>query len=161
MALAAAMGERSGRVTDAAGALRAVARAPFGRPVLLLIAAGLVGYGSFKLVQGVLDPERRPPRWQTTLFRIGDALSGGIYLLLALGATRLFLGLGAPTSGDERSRHWTSEALTLPYGDALLYLAAAVFGGIACLFLARGLIIRDVCTDLMVDELGPTGCRAA
>jgi hypothetical protein len=161
LALAAAVGDRQGKVTDAAGALRAVAREPFGRPVLLLVAAGLVGYASFKLLQGVLDPENRPPGWRTRLFRVADTFSGVLYLLLAIGTVRLFLGLGAPISGDARSRFWTGEALAVPHGDLLLMLGAFVLGAIACLFLARALIVRDVCADLRVDELGPSNCRAA
>jgi hypothetical protein len=161
LALAAAMGERTGRVTDAAGALRAVAGERFGGPVLLLIATGLMGYAAFKLAQGVLDPERRPRNWRTSLLRVGDAVGGIVYVLLAVGTIRLFLGSGAPKSGDARSRYWTNEALSLPYGDALLYLAAAVFVAIAGMFLARGVVIRDVCGDLDVERLGPTGCRAA
>jgi hypothetical protein len=161
LALAAAMGERRGRVTDAAGALRDVAREPFGRPVVLMVAVGLLGYAAFKFIEGLFDPRRRSPGLRTGLFRLGDGFSGVAYLLLGIGATQLFLRSGAPTSGDARTRYWTSEALTLPYGDGLLLLAAAVFGGIACLFLARALVIRDVCADLDVDALGPTGCRAA
>jgi hypothetical protein len=161
LALAAAMGERSGRVTDAAGALRSVVREPFGRPVVLLVAVGVLGYAAFKFVEGVLDPRRRPTGIRTGLFRLGDLFSGVAYLLLGIGAFQLFLRSGAPVSSDARTRYWTSEALALPYGDGILLLAAAVFGGIAALFLARALFVRDVCADLDVDALGPTGCRAA
>jgi hypothetical protein len=161
LALAAAMGERSGRVTDAAGALRDVARQSFGRPVVLLVAIGLLGYAAFKFVEGLFDPRHRPSGARTALFRLGDGLSGVAYLLLGIGAFQLFLRSGAPVSGDARTRYWTTEALTLPYGDGLLLLAAAVFGGIACLFIARALFIRDVCADLDQAALGPRGCRAA
>jgi hypothetical protein len=161
LALSAAMGDRSGRVTDAAGALRDVAREPFGRPVVLLVAVGVLGYAAFKFVEGILDPRRRPPGTRTGLFRLGDVFSGVAYLLLGIGAFQLFLRSGAPVSGDARTRYWTGEALALPYGDGILLLAAAVFGGIAALFLARALIVRDVCADLDADALGPNGCRAA
>ena len=161
LALAAALGEPRGRVTDAAGALRPLAREPFGRPLVLAVGIGLLAYATFRLVQAVFDPEHRPPGWSRRFFRLADGVSGVAYLLLGVGTTKLFLGLGAPVSGDVRSRAWTGEALALPYGPILLTLSAAVVAGIALLFLARSLVVRDVCADLEVEELGASGCRAA
>jgi hypothetical protein len=161
LALAAAAGDRQGRLTDAAGALHAVARERFGRPVLGLLALGLLAYASLRLVQGLFDPETRPRRWRTALLRTGEALTGAAHLLLAVGAARLFWGLGGPVSSDARSRAWTSQALAFPFGPELLTATAVVLAIIAVWFAVRALILRNVCKDLRMDQLGPAGCRAA
>ena len=161
LALSAAVGNRGGRVTDAAGALVAMGREPFGRPVLLLLAIGLLGYAALRLVQGFLDPEARPRTAKIMVLRVGDVISGGAYMLLAYGTFRLFLGTGAPVSADARSRTLTGEALALPYGSNLLMAFALLLMIMAGFFLARAVLIKDVCADLAVDELGPAGCKTA
>jgi hypothetical protein len=161
LALSAAAGNGGGRITDAPGAVMAMAREPFGRPVLLVLGVGLFAYAALRFAQGLLDPEGRPPGVRTVILRIGDVISGLAYLLLAYGTVLLFLGTGAPVSGDARSRALTGEALALPYGSNLLLLGSLVLFIMTGWFLARAVVIRDVCTDLAVDELGHRGCRVA
>src|SRR5919107_3461842 len=50
---------RGGRPVDTQGALRVVHHATFGRWALLLIAAGLIGYAVWRVVEGVVDPDNR------------------------------------------------------------------------------------------------------
>ena len=64
-------------------------------------------------------------------------------------------------SGDARSRALTGEALALPYGSNLLLVSSLILFVLTGWFLARAIIVRDVCTDLAVEELGRRGCRAA
>jgi hypothetical protein len=160
LALAAVLGDRHGRITDAPGAMLTVARHRYGRPVLLLLAIGLFGYAGFRVVQGVFDPQRRPRTSSTACFRVADVLSGLGYLLLGIGAARLFAGLGAPSS-DARTRRLTAEALALPYGPRLLMVFAAVVFALALAFLARAFLVRDVCGDLLTEQMGQAGCRTA
>jgi hypothetical protein len=161
LALSAAAGNRGGRITDAPGAVVAMAREPFGRPVLLALGIGLGAYAAVRFAQGLVDPEGRPPGPRTVVLRIGDVISGLAYLLLAYGTILLFLGIGAPVSGDARSRALTGEALALPYGSNLLLVSSLILFILTGWFLARAIIVRDVCTDLAVEELGRRGCRAA
>jgi hypothetical protein len=158
LAVAALFGLR--RVTDGAGALAALARWPLGAPLLLLLAVGLFAYAGLRLVQGLVDPQRRPPGFTTAFFRAGDLLSGLGYVLLGVGAVRLGLGLRM-VSSDARTRRLTSEALALPYGPKMLLLFAAVVFALALLFVARAFIVRDVCGDLLTQQMGTARCRAA
>jgi hypothetical protein len=160
LALAAALGERHGRIVDAPGALLTVARERFGRPLLLLLAIGLFAYAGFRLFQGLFDPQRRPLTPGTAFFRVGDLLSGVGYVLLGIGASRLFMGLRA-VSSDARSRRLTAEALALPYGPKMLLVFAAVVFALALLFLARAFFVRDVCGDLLTERMGVVSCRVA
>jgi hypothetical protein len=161
LALAAAMGDAAGRVTDAVGALREVAREPFGRPVLLLVAVGLLGYGIQRLVQGAFDPNRRPRTLRLAFIRTGELLSGAGYLLLVWGAIRLASGAGVPPTGDVRARVLSREAMQLPFGTGLIGGAGIVFFSVGIWFLVRAFLVRNVCADLVVNRLGPRGREAA
>jgi hypothetical protein len=160
LALAAVVGDSHGRITDASGALLTLARERYGRALLLVLAVGLFGYAGFRLFQGLFDPERRPRTPGTALFRVADLFSGVGYVLLGIGAVRLFLGLGATTS-DARTRRLTAEALALPYGPKMLLIFAGVIFVLALLFVARAFIVRDVCGDLLTEQMGVAGCRTA
>jgi hypothetical protein len=161
LALAAALGTAGGRVTDAPGALRALAREPFGRPLLLLVGVGLFGYAVVRFVFGLLDPARRPRSLRFVFIRIGEVASGAAYLLLVWGSFLLVAGNGVPPTGDARARVLSQEALRLPYGVGLITIAALIFSGVGIWFLVRGLFVPNVCADLEVDELGLGGCRLA
>jgi hypothetical protein len=161
LALAAAMGDASGRVTDAAGALRELARRPFGRPVLVLVGIGLFGYALLRLVQGGLDPARRPRTLRFALTRTGEVLSGAGYLLLVWGAFRLVSGAGAPSTGDMHARTLTREAMQMPFGVGLMGVAAVILFAVGIWFLVRALLIQNVCADLAVEKLGRRGCTVA
>src|SRR5215208_2228583 len=78
LAARAALG-RGGRVTDTQGALQVVNGSESGRAVLLLIAAGLIGYAVWRLVEAVADPERRGTGLKGILLRLGFALRGAFH----------------------------------------------------------------------------------
>src|SRR5687767_10272185 len=53
---------RGGRATDTDGALRLIYGAALGRIILLAVAAGLLGYALWRLVEAILDAEGRGNR---------------------------------------------------------------------------------------------------
>jgi hypothetical protein len=55
-----------GRVTGTSGALTTVLGQPFGRTLLLIAAIGLLGYAVWRVLQGLLDPDR----WDTNGARL-------------------------------------------------------------------------------------------
>ncbi len=161
LALAAAIGEAGAQATDAPGAFREVARAPLGRPILLVVASGLLGYALLRFVVGLADPARRPRSLRILLIRIGEVVSGAGSLLLIWGAVALASGYRAPRTGDAQARVLSDEALRLPYGVVLLVAAALIFASVGIWFLARALFVRNVCADLDVRRLGRQGALAA
>lgn len=117
-----------GRVTDTQGALRTVNRATFGRGFLLVIAAGLIGYAVWRLVEAVLDPERRGTGPKGVLLRLGFAARGLFHGALGVTAFRLAVGDRSGAAGDQVQR-WTASLFELPAGELLVGLAAASIGG--------------------------------
>src|ERR1051325_5835840 len=47
-----------GRVTDARGALLTILAQPFGHVLLVVAITGLLGYALWRVLQGLLDPDR-------------------------------------------------------------------------------------------------------
>ena len=92
-----AAANRGGRVTDTSGALRVVLTQPFGRILLLVLAAGLCGYALWRLLDAIKDPDRHGTAFKGLVTRIGNAIRGLIYGALGIEAFKLFRGLGDPT----------------------------------------------------------------
>jgi hypothetical protein len=160
LALTAGLGG-AGRVTDAAGALRAVARTPVGRPVLVLVAVGLLGYAIMRIVAGLFDPARRPRNLGKAFIRMGEVLSGGAYLFLVWGVLKLASGTGGPMTGDKKARALSGEAMQIPGGEGLIIIAAIIFAAVGVWFVGKGSLMKDVCGDLYTGRLGRKGCGVA
>jgi hypothetical protein len=127
LAAQAAVGP-GGRVTDTEGALQVVHDASYGRLLLFVVAAGLLGYGLWRVVEALLDPERRGTEWKALAVRSGFLLRGLFHGALALTAFRLALQERSSGAGDQVQR-WTARAFELPAGELLVGLAAAYVAG--------------------------------
>jgi hypothetical protein len=119
---------RGGRVTDTQGALQEVNGVAFGRAVLVVVAAGLIGYAAWRLAEAALDPERRGTDAKGLLVRAGFAARGMFHAGLGITAIRVALGNERGGGGDQ-TRHWTARAFDLPAGHLLVGLAAAWIAG--------------------------------
>jgi hypothetical protein len=127
LAAQAAVGS-GGRVTDTQGALRVVHDASYGRVLLFVVAAGLLGYGLWRVVEALLDPERRGTEWKALAVRAGFLLRGLFHGGLALTAFRLALRERSGGAGDQ-VQGWTARAFDVPAGELLVGLAAAYVAG--------------------------------
>jgi uncharacterized protein DUF1206 len=116
------------KTTDTQGALRLVHGVTFGRAVLLMVAAGLLGYAVWRVVEAVVDPDGRGLGAKGVALRAGSAGRGLLHGVLAITALRLAYGDRSATSHDQ-TREWTAVAFGLPGGELLVWFAAAsVFG---------------------------------
>ena len=127
LASQAAMGP-GGRVTDTEGALRVVHDASYGRVLLLVVALGLLGYAVWRVVEALVDPERRGTTWKALAVRAGFLLRGLFHGALAVTAFRVALDEQSGASGNQAQR-WTARAFDLPAGELLVGLAAAYVAG--------------------------------
>lgn len=127
VAAKAAVGPR-GKATDAHGVLRLVYGMTFGRLVLLVVAAGLMGYAVWRVVEAVLDPTRRGRGPKGVALRAGSAGRGVIHAGLAITALRLAYG-DRSASDDDQAREWTAFAFGLPGGEVFVWMAAAAIAG--------------------------------
>ena len=115
----------TGRTEDLTGAMEYLSRG-FGRGLLIVMVAGMTGYGLWRLCDAAFGMEsgrHYPKAWRR---RVAAATSGAIYLFLAYKALRIMLQ-GYSNSGDAHEH--AAQALHLPAGTLLLGGAAAVLAG--------------------------------
>ncbi|HEV3476615.1 MAG TPA: DUF1206 domain-containing protein [Rubrobacteraceae bacterium] len=125
LAVQAAFGG-SGKTTSQEGALRQVLLAPLGRILLAMIAIGLLAYATWRLFQGILDPENEGKGAKGFLKRVDHVLNGLFHAALAFSAGRLALGTGG---GGGSPDDWTARLLAQPFGRWLAAIVGTVIVG--------------------------------
>ncbi len=118
----------NGRTTDTQGAFRLVHDLTFGRFILLAIAAGLMGYALWRVVEAIVDPEGRGRDLKGVALRAGFAIRGLFHGALGIAAFRAVQGRSSAGSNDH-ARQLTASAFRLPAGELLIYGAAAFVAG--------------------------------
>lgn len=124
---------RTGRAEDPAGALQYLGESG-GQLLLGVMAAGLLGYGIWRLSDAAFDIERHGSDRDGTVERVGAAASGVVHLFLAWQAVRLMQGAAA--SGDS-TRQGAETALSLPGGSVIVMLGGVVLVGVGILQLVK------------------------
>jgi hypothetical protein len=117
-----------GRVTGTRGAFTTVLAQPFGRTLLLVAASGLLGYAAWRVLQGLLDTDRRGHDWLGLAIRVSFVARGVVHAALGLQAFRLYQGLSGPGTSE---REVAAEAFEWPLGDWLVVLAGLGLIGFA------------------------------
>ena len=145
LAAKAGLGQ-GGSVTDTGGAMRQVKHASLGQPLLLVIAAGLLGYAAWRLVEAITDPERRGTDLKGILMRAGFAGRGLFHAALGLTAFRLALGRSGGASGSQ-APHWTARAFQMPGGEILCRNRCALDRRIRPVSVLSGLVAEDAATS--------------
>ncbi len=117
------------------GALQAVADSAFGGILLTVLAIGLAAYSLWRLAMAALDPERNGTDAEGLAHRIGYAVSGVSYGLLAFVAYRILEGSGS--GSGEAAEEGAAKALSLPGGRWVLALVALIVLGYGVYELVR------------------------
>jgi hypothetical protein len=128
-AVAAGLGKRgsTGSHKDAFALIR---DQPFGRVLLAVIAAGMVGYVLWRFVSAVTDSEHRGSDVKGIGVRIASFCRGLVYSLFAFEVIRMIAGKSSGGSGGEQeTKHWTARLMQQPFGRWLV--AAAGLGVVA------------------------------
>lgn len=153
-----AFGSGGGEVTDQSGALRVIGGGPFGRVALLVVGVGLLGYMTWRLVSAATDAERRGDDPTSIVVRLGHAIRGIAYGLLGVQALRAMAG-GSSSGEGGRAESLTSRLFELPFGTALVYVAALGFVAYAGYQLYRASSEKKVRAHLDLHEAGPAQAR--
>lgn len=116
LAVMAAWGA-GGRATGSRGALESLLGAPMGSVLLLLLAAGLLGYSIWRAIQAVKDPDGHGTDGRGLAIRAGLAVSAVTHLLLAGFAVRLVTRLGGGSGSSQSTADWLMQQ---PFGRILV-----------------------------------------
>jgi len=110
------------------GVMMLIARQPLGELVVVALGAGLAAYAILNIAGAINDPERRGLSFPGILIRSADALTGALYIALAVAA--LAIVVAPKRNGMSGAVAWANGVLALPYGATLLGLIGlALFGG--------------------------------
>jgi hypothetical protein len=129
LALLAAAG-LGGRATDSRGAITTIAREPYGRALVAVLAIGMIALGCWFVIDALAD--RGPRRkWTHLVMRVAKSIGGLMYVGMGVWAAGLAFGGGPGPTSDTIARSLTGRALALPGGGLLVAL-----GGVVALVIA-------------------------
>ena len=167
LALQVAFG--GGEQADQKGALQEIGSTAFGQVLLWVLALGLVAFGLWQFMMAAVGYT-----WVSggnrTRKRIGAGARGVVVIALGFTAFRIAAGSGGGGSADQAQQEFTAKLLRLPFGPALVVIAAAAVLGVAIAAGVKGVkkkFLEDLdMTDLpgktrrWVSWLGTTGYLA-
>lgn len=120
LAAAAGLGNR-GETTDHEGAIEYILTKPFGKPLLVVMIFGLMGYALWLLANGFADSDSRGSKPKGLAIRLGQALRGLIYTGFIIEIIRLLTRHGSSGgSGEEKADHWTGRLMAQPFGRTMV-----------------------------------------
>jgi hypothetical protein len=144
--------------TDHRGALRTIARQPFGKWLLAVVAAGFLGYALWRFAQAALDTEDDGHDATGLTKRAGYAAVGLLYTAFGVGCIGFIAGGSQPPGGPQEQQTWTARLLHEPYGRPLVIAIGIAVITIGAVSGYRGLTGRYR-SKLKANELGPTTNR--
>jgi hypothetical protein len=122
-AVARGMGQR-GSAGGQKDAFAFILHQPFGRVLLTVLAAGLVGYVLWRFVSAITDSEHRGSDMKGIGIRAGGFSRGIVYSVMAFEVMRMIArNRSSGTDGEQQAQHWTARLMQQPFGRSLLALA--------------------------------------
>jgi hypothetical protein len=146
LALKLALGY-GGKVTDQEGALHTVARQPFGKVLLTVVAIGLGGYSLWRLVRAAIG--HGPEGSDSGFDRISALASGIAYGAMCALAIEILLGTGGGGGSPKKA---TAGVFGWAAGTWIVGLAGGVMIGVALYQGYRGLT-KKFLEDSKVEEM--------
>ncbi|WP_243370308.1 DUF1206 domain-containing protein [Microvirga solisilvae] len=115
LALLAAIGS-GGQTGGSRSALQTLLSQPFGKIWLGVVALGLFGFCTWRVVEALTDADRRGSDMKGWAIRGAHLVSGVIYAGLAISALSLVLGKGSSGGEDQAAQDWTAWLMSKPFG---------------------------------------------
>lgn len=120
-ALAAAAGlGKGGETTGHSGAVEYIVGKPFGKPLLVVMIFGLVGYALWLLASAFADSDRRGSNAKGLAIRAGAGFRGLIYTAFTIEIFRLLTRGSSGGGEDQHAKHWAAELMSKPFGPWLV-----------------------------------------
>src|SRR5829696_663497 len=117
LAVKLAVGD-GGETTNQQGALQEIAKQPFGKVLLVLMAIGLAGYAIWRLVRAAIG--HGPEASDDTKERVAGLASGIAYAMLCVTAVTILIGSGGGSGSPDKA---TGGVLGWPGGQFLVAIA--------------------------------------
>ncbi|MBV8066288.1 MAG: DUF1206 domain-containing protein [Actinobacteria bacterium] len=140
-----------GTTPNQQGALQTIARQPFGKVLLVLVAIGLAGYALWRLVRALLG--HGPEGSDRGFDRVAAFASSVVYAGLCAIAVEILLGSGSGGRSGSPSKP-AAGVLGWPGGPWLVGIAGAALIGVGLYQGYRG-ISKDFLKDSKTEEMSP------
>lgn len=130
-----------GAITDVQGAIVAMSKSPIGGILLYGILIGLIGYALWGLIRAVFDPLHKGTDLKGIATRIGYAVSGVSYGLLALATYGLITGAASAARGGAQAtqtQQSTASILSNSWGPWVVGIVALIVIGIGLMQVFQG-----------------------
>ena len=124
LAIKLALGD-GGKTTNQNGALDTIAKQPFGKALLILMAIGLAGYAIWRLLRAAIG--HGPESSDDTKDRIAGFASGIAYGALCITAVSILLGSGGSSGSPDKA---TGGVLDWPAGQVIVAVAGLIIVGV-------------------------------
>jgi hypothetical protein len=134
LALLAAIGS-GGQTGGSRSALQTLLSQPFGKFWLVVIALGLFGFCTWRILEALTDADRRGSDMKGMGIRAAHLISGFIYASLAISALNLALGRGSTGGEDRAAQDWTAWLMSQPFGQWLVGLIGLAIAGTGLAFI--------------------------
>ncbi len=128
LAVKLALGD-GGDATNQQGALQTISEGPFGKVLLVLMAIGLIGYATWRLVRAALG--HGPEASDDTKDRVAGLVSGIAYAALSVTAITILAGSGGGGGPSNDPQGTTGGVLDWPAGRVIVGVAGLVLIGVA------------------------------
>ncbi len=129
LAVSGALGQRGTKSADGHGAMTEIYSAPLGRALLALLTVGLAGYGAWRIIEGLQDPQRRGTSAKGIALRLGYVASGVMHGVLAYTTASFAFRHHAGASESQQAKAWSARALEIPGGISALWITAVILVG--------------------------------
>jgi hypothetical protein len=129
-----------GKTTDQRGALQTISEQPYGKFLLALVVIGLLGFGIWCFLQAWFDTEGKGSDIKGIIGRLGYAVTGVTYAILAFGGFQLVAGMGtssATKSTTSSTQDVTAQLLKHSWGVAVVVVLGLIVIGVACYMFAK------------------------
>jgi fumarate reductase subunit D len=136
-----------GKTTNQQGALKTIARQPFGKVLLVLVAIGLAGYALWRLVHASIG--HGPEGSDSGVDRVAALASGIVYAGLCVVAVEILVGSGG---GSGNAKKTTAGVFGWPAGVWLVGVAGGVLIGVGVYQGYRGLS-RDFLKESKTEQM--------
>ena len=119
LAAAAGLGKGAG-TTDHEGAIEYLLDKPFGKPLLVVMIFGLIGYSLWLLASGFTDSDSRGSEPKGLAIRVGQAFRGLVYAVFIIEIVRLLTRGESPEGSEQKADHWTARLMEQPFGRTMV-----------------------------------------